>query len=455
MRWLITMKLFLLTLLAGCSMMDSALLPSHASHTEANCASNLGAYYLPKTYLKVVVARVTVRTKNDKAIVDQYNEIQEVKQVRKPDRSQGYCLDYLASPTAKEKIGVVRNKDFLFEYITTESLDQSGYILKTLIRSLFIGLSGNKDFTPFRFDEATHVTARHIVFEAEYDPFDVKQSAMMNDALTPFQLCLVLENHTFDPRAHTINSYCNHPKSVIKKEVAAGSYAVDKLPDVRKHARGIVYRPRLPYNLYAFTRSGAKGNGAKAGHHGHSATWSLAATEIVLLENEAPNLVIGIERTFFSNRRATLVFDDGWLKNVCIHKTSELLQLSEIPLEIAGSIAALPTNILQVRIENTTNHKNLVAAEQQLIQTQMKHLEFLKDPAKTYAPAGTERTTKTDKWTNLPNGTVPTDIAPHAWPRTSAASGAPEWNICPTVSARKETLLPSFTDATNGTGSFE
>jgi hypothetical protein len=409
--------------LAGCSMTSSELLPSQASHTEAACASHLGAYYLPKTYLKVVIQQVTMRDKATKKL-RVYNEIKELKEVRKPDRTQGYCFDYRASPTAKEKIDVARDPNFLFQYISTESLDQSAYIIKTLVRALFIGISGNKDFQPFRGDEE-EVNAPRIVFDAEFDPFDVKQSAMINDALTPYQLCLVLENHTFDPRQHTINSYCNNPKGVIRHEKRSTDSA---LPHVRKQARGIVYRPRLPYNLYAFI--------TKPGGHGHHRTWALASSEIVHLENEAPNLVIGIERTFFANRRATLVFDQGSLKNVCIHKTSELEQLSSVPLEIAGSIAALPTNILQVRIENSNNRKDLVEAEHNLLRTQMKHVEFLKSPA-AYEPVGTKRSKASTEWVALPSPPKLTDttgvaagINPVPWRK----DGAEEWDICPKTS---------------------
>lgn len=434
-------QVLLLAILAGCSMTDSDLLPSKFSHTEAACESHLGAYYLPKTYLKVVIEQVTSKVGSGPERT--YNEIKELREVRKPDRSQGYCFDYRASPTAKEKVDVVRTPDFLFSYISTEALDQSAYILKTLARALFIGLSGNKDFQPFRADQVTEV--RNIVFDAEFDPFDVQQSATINDALTAFQLCLVLENHTFDPRQHTINSYCNKPLAVGKREAARAKHA-GTLPHVRKQARGIVYRPRLPYNLYAFIRT--KG------------TWSLAATEIVHLENEAPNLVIGVERTFFANRRATLVFDAGSLKNVCIHKTSELEQLSTVPLEIAGSIAALPTNILQVRIENTTNHKNLVEAERQLVQTQLKHLTFLKDPSQANVPTVAKPQTNannaagnTTKWVALPTPTATatagaaTGIDQVGW----AADGKDEWNICPKLSREVTSVLATtpFSDCSN------
>lgn len=401
-------------------MTESALLPVNASQSEATCASHLGAYYLSKTYLKITVEQVKTKTKG---IEKTHNEIKELIEVRKPDRTQGYCLDYIASPTAKEKVQVVRNRDFLFNYISTESLDQSAYILRTLIRALFVGLSGNKDFQPFRADP---VMTRSIVFEAEFDPFDVKQSAMINEALTPYQLCLVLENHTFDPRRHSINSYCNNPKSVIRRQGVPEQVANGRM-GMRKEARGIVYRPRLPYNLYAFMRPRGRGE-----------EWSLAATEIVHLENEAPNLVIGVERAFFANRRATLLFDEGALKNVCIHKTSELEQLTTVPLEIAGSIAALPTNMLQVRINNTTTHKELVDAERQLIATQTKHAEFLADPTKI-TPAPAKSKTEASTWTPLPDGAMPSDIQETGFAGT--------WDICPALTTAKTTALA-------GTASF-
>ena len=60
----------------------------------------------------------------------------------------------------------------------------------------------------------------------------------------------------------------------------------------------------------------------------------------------------------------------------------------DIPLEVVRSIVALPTAILQVRIDEVTRSNDLIAAEKNLIATQRQYIAFLLDPKVMSSPLG-------------------------------------------------------------------
>lgn len=333
------------------------------------CESDSGAYYLSKTHLEVTVERVKLVDTTSNEVVGAFNRIKEITEKRKPDRRHGFCLDYLASPTADEKVYIKKSSNYLLTLISTQAIDQSAYILKNFINAIFIGISAGagQDFRGLTGIKEVKETA----FRAEYDPFDQTDSAFINESLTDLGFCLVLENRTFDPDQETIDAYCSNPGGHGR----LGRNGVHKIADegapppiAETGGRGILYRPLLPYNYYLFVKDGGRGK-----------RWKLRHTQVVRLENNSPIVSVGIDRTFFANRRGALLFEEGVLKNICIYKSSELLELSTIPLAVANNLAALPTNIIQLRIDNSNNFRELAAAEDRLMQAQMQHLQVLQD----------------------------------------------------------------------------
>jgi len=348
---------------AGCSMVGSS--PIERMNA-IGCSSDAGAYYLSKTYFEIEIEKwgLFPPAAADKPArpVRVWYEVKQVAAKRKPDREFGYCLDYLSSPTADEKVWVRKDADYLLSLISTQSIDQSAYIAKAIIGTLFRGIAIGqaRALTP-------GLVAQKIetAFKGEYDPLDRAQSAVINGALKQLGFCMVLENETFDARALSINAYCNDPRLALAERSekarpakAAGNDAVFK---------GIAYRPRVPYNYYLFVRDVAKGQ----------ASWKLRQSESITLESRATVINVGIDRTFFANRRTALIFDQGALKNICIYKSSELAELATIPLAIAKNVAALPANVMQLRIDNTNNFQKLATVESALIKAQQADLELL------------------------------------------------------------------------------
>jgi hypothetical protein len=175
--------------------------------------------------------------------------------------------------------------------------------------------------------------------------------------------------------------------------------------------RGIYYRPRIPHLVQVYIKDNPDLLGG----------WKLRLSNAVEMENVAPIVQVGIDRAAFTQKKTTLVFDEGMLSRVCIYKKSELKGFIEIPLYLAQSIVALPATIVQVRIDQTNSHQAIVAAEEQLIKTQLHHLKVLRGEAS--AGPGTanrpQRVPGTETWAPgerqplpTPVGTAFADICP-------------------------------------------
>lgn len=326
---------------SGCSMASSTQLLDAESEP---CRSTVGGYYLSKSYLEVKVA-------HNKA--DKSGPIFEgINVVPKADRAQGYCLDFLASPTSHDTFVVAKNNEFLLEKITSRADDQSLAIANNIIQTVFKALEAQAGF---RGDRPETVRA----FTGEYDPFDEAQTALVNDGLKDTGFCLILENPAKGPPID-VESYCNNPFRYARREaalVASANYTGGG--KFVNYTRGILYRPRLPYTLYLFRNRRAD--------LGLPGDWRLWQSETVYLENISPILSVGVDRTYFANRSTTLLFASGVLQDIRIDKGSELASVSEIPLTIASSIAKLPANIVQAKIDVTNKRQGLIAAQDQLL----------------------------------------------------------------------------------------
>ena len=353
-------------------------MPIDEASDTVGCASDGGAYYVSKSEIMVEVGRYSIETPSGGS--EFFNQLDNVDIKRKPDRDHGYCLDYAPAATAADKVYVKKTANYLLQTISTQAIDQSAYIITSLISAGFRGIAGlagggyRADAKPVKVGTA---------FRAEYDPFDVERSVVVNEALTHLGFCLILEDQTFDTNRLTVEQYCNDPQRALAS-VQAGWGQPYKLGGRRPPGRirqapvtGILYRPRVPYNYYLFVKRRERGR----------VRWKLRKTSVARLENKSPILAVGVDRTYFATRRTSLIFDEGSLKNICIYKSSELEQIAEIPFSIANNLVALPTNILKLRLENTNNFAKLAKVEQELIATQRKHLDVLRGVDDAVAPA--------------------------------------------------------------------
>jgi hypothetical protein len=386
----------LVGLIGACSVADSLYVDPTAIRTASFagtagaplCKTSLGSYSLPKTFLKVIVQRGT----------DGKRPLPSIAEIRRADSSLTFCLDHLADPLADDEIRIIKSsgqvdpsypKDAsgklpfggqytgteagaygsqLLQWVVSNTVDQSEYIAKVLVRTAFTALSGKPDFTPLQ-RSLREGEAPKPVLEAvlEYDPFDLERSAAINQQLSLLGFCLVLENFTFDPHRMTVEQYCSEPR-VIQTGFSEAYTAYRSGPPPR--IGGIAYRPRVAYGLSVYQRGKSR------------VSWRLVKQQNVTLENISPIVSIGITRSIFAARRVALMFDMGVLKSMCLVKTSELQSAVQVPYEIAKSIIALPTQGFEVKIGNVNDNIKLLQAENDLIQAQQNYLDTLNDQTK-------------------------------------------------------------------------
>lgn len=372
---------------SACSLADSRLLDETA---EVGChdtgGSSLGAYYLPKSYFEVSV----YRWRDPNTHVD-YHKLQVEGLKTKADPSRLYCLTYLASPTARDTVRAWKTDDGVLHKISARAEDQTAEIIKKILQTVFtlvigFGDGGRGDYG--RGDlEAVQVVPWVEIFRAEYDPTDLPETAFVNNRLKDFGFCLISEG---DPESRPLEPgrYCEAPMARVApergwstqhrpasaKDEVVETAAVPARRDRTRVQHGIFYRPRLPYDIYLFARLDRKQPG----------NWSFRRKATIEIENHAPVISVGVERTVFATRTTVLDFDHGVLTDVKLYKTSELQQVTEIVLYVADQVAKLPTNIIKFRIDQFQNETTLKRAEAALMQAQYDRLKGVTKGADTY-----------------------------------------------------------------------
>jgi hypothetical protein len=381
--------------LAACSVMESTLTeyvpdaPLDAP-VPRNCHSSLGAYFLPRGFIKVEVKQYT--KKGTRQVL--HNSLDNLEVIVRPDTRRMFCLDYLESPLSSDQIQVKKTsiKDSnskttpsqLLDVVASNAVDQSALILRRLIRTVFTAIGGFRD-VGFNADSTA---VFQTVADFEFDPFDQRQSAHINDRLRDYGFCLVLEQYTFGQSTLKADSYCRNPLGFMERETAFGrSYAEFDIAAIAPRSPGILYRPRAVFQLHVYVQNVPKSK----------EPWLLRKTMPVALENVSPILSIGVDRAAFTKKQIALVFDRGVLKNVCIIKGSELLEAISIPLEVVKSIAKLPTEMLQIQYDQISKSAELARAEQALLTSQKSLISLLQNPtsstsaASSSAPAGPDK----------------------------------------------------------------
>ncbi len=374
---------------AACAMVGSSPLERTGGF---QCDSSAGAYFLPKTVLLAEVEQthsdVTAFKEGDKTTTAKRKDYALKLNFRRvPDNRFGFCLDYLARATSDDIVNIRKYTDtHLLGLVSTDAVDESKYIFQTLIRSAFILASGDPTFGQGfgrSFREGTG-TAKTIVFKGEFDPFDPRRTAEVNQALKDYGFCIDIPGISLNRTQHGQGSYCEHPRIVLDRFGAPDlAYRYKNSEGLvekgqRRGEGGIFYRPRLPVPIHVYVK-----DNLKVPH------WRLGITRVIEMENISPVVAVGVERTMFAQRRTSLIFSEGHLDNVCIFKGSELLAAAFIPLQIAQSVVQLPASILQVRIDQTKGQSELAKVENELIKTQIQHLKFLDDIAKDPTKTGT------------------------------------------------------------------
>lgn len=407
-RW----NIFWLALaLGGCAIADSTIVDLGIPYAPGNvvCNSSLGSYALPRSYIRVVVGK-TKDGPPDIIVPANLGDTQfNFQVVRRADPTLTICLDYLASIFANDEITVIKQKvgtddgtdpkisrQFL-QTVIFNAADRSVQIARNLIQAAFVGASGNPNFGPERSFIKDNVP-NQILADLEFDPFDTHASAEANGRLAPLGICLVLEGFTFDRGSMTIDQYCNAPSRVRGHlPRVAELYAIKSREPVPPNTAGILYRPRQPYMISVYRKVDPRGRGP----------WALSHRVETELENLSPVISVGLTRAAFARRNAILKFDDGTLLTACIAKSSEIENFVAIPFEVARALVALPSQIIQVKINTTMQQNELARMQEVFIRTQAALIQAqLKNKKQDPVSAGSGATIKAVEMDPLLKNTV-------------------------------------------------
>jgi hypothetical protein len=364
---------------AGCNVAESyriSMAPTADGETSAGgpppCVSETGYYSLSMTTWSFKIKQIP-------GAGEPYF-ISELAPERHADPRFTYCLDYLANILADDSLSVGYSQDAnigtptaaatrasgLLSYVASFAVDQSAEVARKLIKAIFIVLSRDPGFTGRFADPGTGEPITKGAYEL--DPLNPEEVAAINERIKLFGFCLVLDDYTYDSGGASVDAYCNAPQRVVRQHPSQDLAGLREQRWLKQKPErgGILYRPRLPYQLSVYTKDDPSG----------PERWALRETKTVNLENLSPIISMNLSRAAFAKSRVGLEFDAGVLTNFCVSKSSAVSSFIEIPLEIVYGLVALPSTTIRAEISRANETKDLVAAQTKLIAAQQQFLQF-------------------------------------------------------------------------------
>jgi hypothetical protein len=322
--------------------------------TGEGCKSNAGAYRLPKRLMRVKVTNVS----DGKSFALEVDDTGGLVS----DASETFCLDFLFSVLANDRIGLARSQNQLLQRIFTKAEDKSKPLAEAMIRAAGDLVAAQKAGGLLELRRSRVAAQQEGVADVvslDFDPFDVDEMRAANAALRPVGYCLYFDggDDSFVPLWHgkeLCGGKTRHAGTSTAKSVTG-------LADGRKLMhKGILYRPEISHRMVVLRKLDPE-NPREA--------WHLAATEYVTMPNGAPVFALGINRTMFVTMTTNIEFEDGLLKNVTINRPSELNAAVDLPLYAAQVALSVPAATLAIFDNESKNRQQLMETNVQLIGT--------------------------------------------------------------------------------------
>lgn len=106
--------------------------------------------------------------------------------------------------------------------------------------------------------------------------------------------------------------------------------------------------------------------------------YDLIKTVTIYLPNRSPILSLDLTRAPFVKKETTLTLSDGILTLAKIDKPSELLAAMDIPLKLVQAIVALPTSLVQFKLNYSTEQTKLLSKQLEEIKARQELEDYLK-----------------------------------------------------------------------------
>lgn len=321
------------------------------------CQYQAGAYALPRDLL-----RMEFWKKQDPGVAE-YIWPKVVSVARTADTRRIYCLDFLGSILADDKIAIGRDTD-------TDTSDGSSLLLTTIgaqsaDRSLEIAHEVVKAAVHVASNRGAFLDAKDskevVEGQFDFDPFDRRQMDSINEALRPLRHCVFLDptNDPYVPRWH--GDLCkgyNGPKASAPRDDYYGLAVIDENPPpLSASLRGVLYKPLLTHKLVIMQK-----NDNPDGPY-----WRIFETRRVQMTNAAPAFILEINRSAFVKRTTTVKFDKGVLQSVSVDKPSEMLALSRFMLSTTQLLISIPVSAVVPQKSEAESRKELIATQDKII----------------------------------------------------------------------------------------
>ena len=330
--------------LVGCTtVIETGIIGPNVYNGETPCHSALGHYFLPKAMLSVTAT----------ADPNAHTQTATWTQETHADRSQAFCLDYLASPTSIDIVTVERTDEGLLTNVNANVEDRTPQIVQTLI-----GTAENLTIAAARGAQSGTLPVDTLTFQ--FDPFVWEELILAKSELRRFDLCIYVEGFSFPTEGMSAaqvlaaaSRWCSldaHKTPRYDPQIYA--FASQPVPLAAMND-GILYRPVATHRVVMM--------------HRKNGVWELYLTKHFEMPNASPVLVLGIARTMFAKRVTSVKFDQGTLTDIAIDKGSELEGFVKIPLAVAQAIVDIPAQIMSIRLSDVQSHAALIQAQGNLL----------------------------------------------------------------------------------------
>ena len=277
-----------------------------------------------------------------------------VEAIYAPDSENTFLLNPKLRCTSDDTFQITVSNGLLTT-ISSTNTDQSGEVLVQLAKTgieAFKLAAGFPSFGARSLKVGEYVYPKHI--EVTFDPTDQTKINEANDLFVYFETGKPTNTHqlfrlTVDPKPGQLSN-------PWAKLTATNGYEFD----------GFFYRSVLPYTITLVNQSD---------HFSISKTF--------LLPNGAPILSWSPKRAGLVKCINHVTLENGTLKEVFVDKPSTALATVKVPLTILQSIVALPTDLIQLKFNYSSNNQKLLdsqktelASMQALLEAQRKFLEF-------------------------------------------------------------------------------
>lgn len=260
-----------------------------------------------------------------------------------PDKAYSYLLIHDQSSFASDKLIVDVSPDGLLEAIKLTTEDVTDQVVIKIAGLAGRVLGGATDFTP-SFAFIQDKKKYNLVYDAEFDPFS-NELKNINQAI--FNLA---------------------PESKLTIHVE-GTNTSEGAPKADVCNSSVCYRP--PVSIPIVFKKG----------DGEIYRKNVIVPDIRSIKG------LNLERVTFAETITNVDFEKGMLKQFDVTRPSTALAVAELPLELLKPLIAIPTELIQLKIDTSGKNKNLYDAQRKEIEAQaelIKKLEELrrkKDPS--------------------------------------------------------------------------